>query len=96
MAQEYDIIIKGGHVLDAKNNINQVLDVAIKDGTIAKVESNIAANKANKVIQAKGLFVCPGLIDIHSHNFHGTEPDAYLSNSFIRPWPRMDFPFEVG
>jgi len=95
MAQEYDIIIKGGHVLDAKNNINQVLDVAIKDGTIAKVESNIAANKANKVIQAKGLFVCPGLIDIHSHNFHGTEPDAYLSNSFTALAPD-GFSFRSG
>jgi dihydroorotase len=79
--QDFDILIKGGHVIDAKNNINGPMDVAIRDGKIARVAANIPPNMATSVINASGLYVCPGLLDIHSHNFHGTEPDAYLSNS---------------
>ncbi len=93
--QEYDILIKGGTVIDAKNNINKVLDVAIKDGKIAVVDTNIPKNKSVKVIEASGLYVSPGLIDIHSHNFHGTEPKAYLSNSFSA-LPPDGFTFRNG
>ena len=81
-AQDYDILIMGGHVIDKKNNLNQVMDVAIKDGKIAKVDSRIPENQAKMVIDAKGFIVAPGLLDIHGHNFFGTEEDAYLSNSF--------------
>ena len=95
MAQEYDLLIKGGTVIDAKNNINAVLDVAIANGKIAKVDKNIKANKAQKVIDASGLYVSPGLLDIHSHNFHGTEPNAYLSNSFTA-LPPDGFTFRSG
>ncbi|MBC8766793.1 amidohydrolase/deacetylase family metallohydrolase [Arenibacter sp. BSSL-BM3] len=80
--QDYDILIKGGHLIDKKNNLDQVMDVAIKDGKIAKVDSKIPENEAKTVIDAKGLLVTPGLLDIHGHNFFGTEEDAYLSNSF--------------
>lgn len=93
--QDFDILIKNGHVIDAKNNIDKVMDIAITDGKIAKVEGNIPAAKAKKVIDAKGLFVSPGLIDIHSHNFFGTEPDAYLSNSFTAVLPDA-FSFRSG
>jgi len=92
-AQEYDILIKNGHVIDAKNGIDKVSDVAIKDGKIAQVASSIAESKAKKVIDAEGLFVSPGILDIHSHNFHGTEPDAYLSNSYTAlPVDGFSFP----
>ena len=94
-AQNFDILIKGGTVVDAKNGIDKVMDVAIKDGKIAKVDANIPQDQATKVIDAKGLFVSPGLIDIHSHNFHGTEPDAYLSNSFTA-LPPDGFSFRSG
>ncbi|WP_420603994.1 amidohydrolase/deacetylase family metallohydrolase [Flagellimonas sp.] len=80
-AQEYDLLINDGHVIDAKNGIDQVMDVAIHEGKIAKVDSRIPERSAEKVIEARGFYVVPGLLDIHSHNFHGTEPDAYLSNS---------------
>ena len=80
--QNYDILIKGGHVIDAKNQINQKMDIAILDGKIAKVDSKIKESLAKTVIDAKGLYVMPGLIDIHSHNFHGTKPNSYLSNGF--------------
>jgi dihydroorotase len=95
MAQNYDLLIKGGHLIDAKNNINQPMDLAVRDGKIAEVAPVIDRNQAAKVIDATGLYVCPGLIDIHSHNFHGTEPDAYLSNSFTA-LPPDGFSFRSG
>ncbi|MCK0189594.1 amidohydrolase/deacetylase family metallohydrolase [Arenibacter sp. F20364] len=94
-AQDYDILVKGGHVIDAKNNLDQVADVAIKDGKIAKVDSKIPENLAKTVIDAKGLIVAPGLLDIHGHNFFGTEEDAYLSNSYSA-LPPDGFTFRSG
>lgn len=78
-AQTYDIIIKGGHVIDAKNNINSVMDVAVKDGKIAAVSNNIDTKDAGQVVNAKGLYVTPGLIDIHTHDYWGPNMDqAYM------------------
>lgn len=77
-AQTYSIVIKGGHVIDAKNNINSVMDVAIKDGKIAKIAKDINARDAAQVVDAKGRYVTPGLIDIHTHVFYGNHPDQYL------------------
>jgi dihydroorotase len=94
-AQPYAIIIKGGHVIDAKNNIDDIMDVAIEDGKIALVAKNIDASKGSQVVDAKGMYVTPGLIDIHGHVFAGTEPDRYLSNSFVA-LPPDGFTFRVG
>lgn len=94
-AQEFDILIKDGRLIDAKNAINKVMDVAISEGKVTLVAENISANRAKKVINAKGLYVAPGLIDIHSHNFFGTEPNAYLSNSFTA-LPPDGFSFRTG
>ena len=65
----YQIVIKGGHVIDAKNHINELMDVAIQDGKIAKVAKNIDAKLGRQVVDAKGMYVTPGLIDIHAHVF---------------------------
>src|SRR5688500_8935298 len=62
----YGIIIKGGHVIDPKNNIDGVLDVAINDGKIALIAKNINADQATQVVDAAGMYVSPGLIDLHS------------------------------
>lgn len=94
-AQQYDMLLKGGHVIDPKNNIDRVMDVAIDEGKIAQVAESIAPSSAEKVVEVEGLYVVPGLIDMHSHNFHGTEPDAYLSNSFTA-LPPDGFTFRVG
>jgi len=77
-SQSYSIVIKGGHVIDPKNNINDVMDVAITDGKIVAVAKNIDGTKATQVVNAKGLYVTPGLVDIHTHNFAGTHADQYL------------------
>lgn len=94
-AQAYSIVIKGGHVIDAKNNINGIMDVAVLDGKIAKVAKNIDTAGARQVVDAKGLYVTPGLIDIHGHVFAGTTPDHYLSDGFVA-LPPDGFTFRVG
>lgn len=71
-AQDYDILLKGGHVIDARNGVNAVQDVAIKDGRIAAVGSNIAAGSALKTVDVSGMFVTPGLIDLHAHVYRPT------------------------
>lgn len=68
-SQEIDILLKGGHVIDPKNNIDQNADVAIAKGKIYKVAANIPASSAKKVIDVTGLYVTPGLIDMHAHHF---------------------------
>lgn len=82
-SKQYNTLIKGGRVIDAKNNINALMDVAIKDGKIAKVAQNIDAAQAEQVVNAKGMYVTPGLIDVHAHVFWGTQPNSYLSNGDV-------------
>jgi dihydroorotase len=79
---EPDLLIRGGHVLDARNNIDAVMDVAISGGKIARVAAKIEPAPGQRVVDATGLYVVPGLIDIHAHVFYGTEDDSYLSNGF--------------
>ena len=94
-AQEYSIVIKDGHVIDPKNNIDGVMDVAISNGKIVQIGKNIDPKKAVQVVNAKGMYVTPGLIDIHSHNFFGTEPDHSYSNG-TSALPPDGFTFRSG
>lgn len=93
--QEYDILIKNGHVIDPKNQIDEVMDIAITGEIIAKVAADISPDAAKKTIDADGLIVTPGLIDIHGHHFFGTVPHRYLSNSFTA-LPPDGFTFRAG
>jgi dihydroorotase len=93
--QTYNILIRGGHVIDPKNNIDGIMDIAVKDGKIALVAHNIDATQARQVVDAKGMYVTPGLIDLHGHVFYGTEPDHYLSNGLAAVAPD-GFTFRVG
>jgi dihydroorotase len=70
--QTYDLLLKGGHVIDPKNAINRVMDVAISGGKIARVAENIPATEGRRIADVKGLYVTPGLIDIHVHVYAGT------------------------
>src|SRR5438552_1561890 len=69
----YDLLLKGAHVIDPKNKISAVRDVAIRDGLIAAVVPNIPTTQARKVIDVSGLYLVPGLIDLHSHVFAGSD-----------------------
>ncbi|MCX6620903.1 MAG: amidohydrolase/deacetylase family metallohydrolase, partial [Acidobacteria bacterium] len=68
----YDLLLKGGHVIDAKNGINAARDVAIRNGRIAAVAVDIPSSDAGKTVDVSGLYVTPGLVDIHAHVFAGT------------------------
>ncbi len=59
-APVYDLLLKGGHVIDGKNNINAIRDVAIAGGKIAAVSTNIDAALAGKTVNASGLYIVPG------------------------------------
>lgn len=77
---EFDLLIRQGHVIDPRNSVDGVRDVAISNGKIAAVAEKIAPERARRVVDAGGLYVTPGLIDLHAHVFYGTEDNAYLSN----------------
>ena len=79
-AQQIDILLKGGHVVDPKNKIDSKMDVAIFENKIVQVAPDIPATNVKKVIDVKGLFVTPGLIDMHVHVFMGNDLDAYIAN----------------
>ncbi|MEX0593232.1 MAG: amidohydrolase/deacetylase family metallohydrolase [Balneolaceae bacterium] len=72
-AQSVDLLIQGGHVIDPANQIDQVMDVAISDGKIARVGENLSGLSSDRVVDATGLYVTPGLIDLHVHSFWGTD-----------------------
>ncbi|MBK6389545.1 MAG: amidohydrolase/deacetylase family metallohydrolase [Saprospiraceae bacterium] len=94
-AQEIDLLLKGGHVIDPKNNIDAILDVAISNNKIYLVAKDIAADKAKKVVNVAGLYVTPGLIDMHVHVFLGNDLDAYIANGPTSVMPD-GFTFRAG
>ncbi len=94
-APQYDLLVRGGRLIDPRNGIDGLRDVAIKEGTIARVAEGIPASEARHVVDATGLIVTPGLIDIHAHVFYGTDPDTYLSGGVSAVAPD-GFTFRVG
>jgi dihydroorotase len=90
----YDLLLSNGHVLDDKNHIDSVMDVAIKDGKIARVAAHIPSTDALKTIDVKGMYVTPGLIDLHVHVYAGTgERNSYAGDNSVPP---DGFTFRVG
>ncbi len=79
-AQQYDLLLRRGHVIDAKNQINSVRDIAIRDGKIAAVAEGIDPSTALKTIDVSGFYVSPGFIDMHAH-FWGTPGAALYPDS---------------
>ena len=68
----YQLVLKGGHVIDPRNQLDAVMDVAVADGKIAAVRANINPAEARTVVDVSGLYVTPGLIDAHVHVFATT------------------------
>lgn len=76
----YDLIIKNGILIDPAQDIHAQKDIAFSDGCVSSVSDDIATSEARDVVNAKGCYVTPGLIDLHVHVFHGVshfgiEPD---------------------
>jgi dihydroorotase len=84
---EFDLLIKGGHVIDPKNGVNSVMDVAVAGGKVALVAANIAPQRAQTVADATGLYVTPGLIDIHAHVFWGHDAESQYSDGYSAVQP---------
>ena len=91
---KYDLLLQGGHVIDAKNHLSANRDVAISNGKIAAVEEHIDPSRALKTVDAKDLYVTPGLIDIHVHVYASPgEKNSYAGDEGV--WPD-GFTFRVG
>ena len=78
----YDLLIKGGKVIDPSQGVEAELDVAVRDGKVASVAPGIPEGRTREVLRADGKIVTPGLIDLHAHVFpyvgpYGIEPDPY-------------------
>jgi dihydroorotase len=74
-AQPYTLLIKNGYLIDPKNNLHDTLDIAIAGNRIARIGKHLDPHQAQKVIDARGAIITPGLIDIHTHVFFGADPD---------------------
>jgi len=94
-AQTIDLLLKGGHIIDPKNKIDTPMDLAITAGKISQVAPHIPSDSAKKVIDVGGMYVTPGIIDMHVHAFHGVDPGSYLANG-LHSLPPDGFTFRAG
>jgi len=86
LPESYETLLKGGHVIDPKNDLSAVRDVAISDGKIVAVRENLPEDRAEKVVDVSGLYVTPGLIDLHAHVYAGTGiPGVLTGDSSVYP-----------
>jgi dihydroorotase len=84
-AATYDLVIKGGRVIDPSTGLDAVRDIAIAAGRIVAIEANIAAD-ATETIDAKGKVVAPGLIDIHVHAGRSKEGPPMCLQDGVTGW----------
>ena len=94
-AQQIDILLKGGHVIDPKNKIDTEMDIAIMNGKIWQVAKDIPVTNVKQVIDVAGLIVTPGIIDMHVHVFDGKDMNAYIANA-PTSLPPDGFTFRAG
>jgi len=95
LAQPYDLLLKGGHLIDPANGIDRVMDIALSGDSVARVAPDIPMTQAKRTLQLKGKYVAPGLIDMHVHVFHGNDPDAYIADGYTSV-PPDGFTFRNG
>ena len=82
----FDLILKGGHLIDPRNNINARMDLAVNQGKVAEVAASIDSSRARKTIDVTGLTVTPGLLDLHTHLFITPGiSDAWAGNESVQP-----------
>ena len=94
-AQQFDLVLRNGHVIDPKNNVDAKRDVAIRDGKIAAIEPSIPAGAAKKSVDISGLYLTPGLVDIHVHVFTGLRHNAWGNGDLSVPADVMSIPYGV-
>lgn len=83
---QYDLLLKGGYVIDPRNGISGRRDVAIAGGRIAAVEESIDASRAARTVDVSELTITPGLVDLHVHVFSTTNiPDAWAGDNSLQP-----------
>ncbi len=90
-SRRYDILIKNGEVIDPGRKLRRRADVAIAGGAIAAIEDSIPAERGLDIIDATGLHVTPGLVDLHTHCYHGStglsiEADPIAARSGVTAW----------
>ena len=84
--EQYDLLLKGGHFIDPRNKLSAIRDLAIRDRKVAAVAPNIDAATAYKTVDVKGLYITPGLVDIHVHIFASTgERNSYAGERSVYP-----------
>jgi imidazolonepropionase-like amidohydrolase len=76
-AQQYDVVLEGGHVMDPDTGVDAVRNVGIRDGKIARISSEALSGR--RVVHAGGLIVAPGFIDLHQHG-------QDLASQRVRRW----------
>ena len=89
--RRFDLLIRNGTLLDPSRSVNKRQDLAILDGVIAAIEDSIPPERALEVVDAAGLYVTPGLVDLHTHCYHsatglGIEADPVAARSGVTTW----------
>ena len=87
----FDLLIRGGEVVDPGSNLLGPLDVGIRDGVVAAVDRGLPGDQARAVLEATGQLVTPGLFDLHTHvywgaTFWGIEPDPVAARTGVTTW----------
>jgi dihydroorotase len=87
----FDLLIKGGEVVDPGAGLSGLLDIAVQGNRIAAIDPNIPVDSAALVVDAAGQFVTPGLIDLHTHVYHsvthwGVHADPVAARSGVTTW----------
>lgn len=81
-SQSIDLLLKNGTVIDPANHIHSKMDIAVDQGKILKAGPHLTEYKARKTIDAKGLIISPGFIDLHTHVFVGSKPDVFADGIY--------------
>ena len=85
LGQQYDILLKGGHVIDLANNVDGIRDVAIAGGKIARVAADIPASEARRTVDVQRFYVTPGLIDLHTHVYLKGRASTVVADDAVLP-----------
>jgi dihydroorotase len=89
--RRYDLVIAGGTVIDPGSGVSGRFDVAVHEGKVAAIAPAIPAEQANRVIDATGQIVTPGLVDLHTHvywgvTYWGIEADPVAARTGVTTW----------